>query len=119
MEKGTFRKNAGLIYQWGRKDPFPAAISYTVQNEDYSYQVDGEPTLYDISNNELPKVSSKASYEGSIALGIAHPDVFYKVGSRNTGNVDEYGEPIYEKVPRTADWSDTSDDDAYKAPLGT
>lgn len=113
MEKGTFRKNAGLIYQWGRKDPFPAAISYTVQNEDYSYQVDGEPTLYDISNNELPKVSSKASYEGSIALGIAHPDVFYKVGSRNTGNVDEYGEPIYEKVPRTADWSDTSDDDAW------
>ncbi len=27
--------------------------------------------------------------------------------------MDEYGEPIYEKVPRTADWSDTSDDDAW------
>ncbi len=113
MEKGTFDKNAGLIYQWGRKDPFPSAVDYTIQNEDYSYQQDGEPTLYDIDGNELPKISSKAASNGSIALGIANPDVFYKVVSVNTGKQDEYGSDIYENVPRSSDWSDTSDDDAW------
>ena len=112
-EKGTFGKNAGLIYQWGRKDPFPSAVTYTEQNEDYTYIVDGEPTIYDLEGNELPKIGSKAEYEGSIAKGIAHPDVFYKVGSRDTGEKDEYDNPIYENVPRTSDWSDTSDDDAW------
>ncbi len=113
VEKGTFDKNAGLIYQWGRKDPFPAAVSFTVQNEDYSYEADGEPVLYDIEGNELPKISSKASSRGTIALGIANPDVFYKVVSVNTGEKDEYDEDIYENVPRSSDWSDVSDDDAW------
>lgn len=113
MEKGTFDKNAGLIYQWGRKDPFPSAVSYTVQNYDYSYEADGEPAVYDIDGNELPKVSSKAAAYGSVALGIANPDVFYKVVSVNTGKQDEDGSDIYENVPRSSDWSDTSDDDAW------
>lgn len=113
MEKGTFGKNAGLIYQWGRKDPFPSAAGYTVQNEDYSYQEDAEPEYYDFDGNVLPKLYTTSQYEGSVALGIANPFVFYKVGSRDTGKVDEYGEAIYENVPRTSDWSDTSDDDAW------
>ena len=112
-EKGTFDKNAGLIYQWGRKDPFPSATTFTIQKEDYSYEQDGEPVLYDIENNALPKISSRAAANGTIALGIANPDVFYKVTSYNTGEKDEYDQDIYENVPRSKDWSDTSDDDAW------
>lgn len=110
--RGDFA-NAGLIYQWGRKDPFPAAVAFTVQNEDYSYQQDGEPTLYGIDGNVITKAGERTAYEGSVAKGIANPDVFYKVGSRNTGEVDEYGSEVYENVPRSSDWSDTSDDDAW------
>ena len=110
--RGDFA-NAGLIYQWGRKDPFPAAVDFTVQNEDYSYQQDGEPTLYNFDGDVTFKISYFANYGGSIANGIANPDVFYIVGSRDTGEVDEYGSAIYENVPRSSDWSDTSDDDAW------
>ncbi len=110
--KGDFA-NAGVYYQWGRKDPFPGAVDFTVQNEDYSYQQDGEPTLYNFENNVTFKISNFAEYEGSIEKGIANPDVFYKVGSRKTGEVDEYGSEVYENVPRSSDWSDTSDDDAW------
>lgn len=45
----------GMIYQWGRKDPFTAPRCYTVINEDYSYQEDGERELYDIDGNVLKK----------------------------------------------------------------
>lgn len=112
-ERGTFDKNGGLIYQWGRKDPFPSAVGFTSQNEDYTYIEDGEPVLYDIDGNELPKISSKAAFEGSISKGIANPDVFYKVGYKETGEKDEYGDPVRVQVPKTSDWSDTSDDDAW------
>lgn len=94
-ERGSF-DNFGMLYQWGRKDPFPGAASFTVMNEDYSYAVDGEPTLYDIDNNVLPKVSSKAAYNGTLALSIENPDVFYAVGDYPSG-----------------DWIDVSDDDYW------
>ena len=113
MEKGTFGKNAGLIYQWGRKDPFPSAVSFTEMNEDYTYTVDGEPTLYDINGAELPKVSSLAQTDGTIEKGIAHPEVFYKNVKIDTGEKDEYDQPIKVDNPRTGDWSDISDDDAW------
>lgn len=45
----------GMIYQWGRKDPFTSAGTFTIINEDYSYQVDGERPIYNILNEELPK----------------------------------------------------------------
>lgn len=111
-ERGSF-DNFGLLYQWGRKDPFPGATSFTVMNEDYTYAVDGEPTLYDIDNNVLPKVSSKAAYHGTLALSIENPDVFYAMTYNYTGEVDEYGQEIVVNDYPTGDWTDVSDDDYW------
>lgn len=111
-ERGSF-DNFGLIYQWGRKDPFPGAASFTIMNEDYTYEVDGEPTLYDIDNNELPKVSSKAAYHGTMSLSIENPDVFYAMTYNHTGELDEYGQEIVLNDYRTGDWTDASNDDYW------
>ncbi len=111
-ERGSF-DNFGMLYQWGRKDPFPGAASFTVMNEDYTYAVDGEPTLYDIDNNVLPKVSSKTAYHGSMALSIENPDVFYAMTYQNTGELDEYGQEIIVNDYRTGDWIDVSNDDYW------
>lgn len=103
----------GLFYQWGRKDPFPGAATYTEMNADYSYSKDGEPELYDIDNNVLPTILSKVQYYGDIAKSISNPDVFYAMTYRNTGVLDEYGEEIVENVPKSGDWTDQSDDDFW------
>ncbi|MBO6169813.1 MAG: hypothetical protein J6O51_07555 [Bacteroidales bacterium] len=106
-------KAFGLIYQWGRKDPFTAAARYVVQNEDFSYQDDGEAPIYDIEGKELPSFLSTAATDGSVQKSIANPAIFYKVYQVKTGKVDEYGEEIKEDVPRTRDWADVSNDDAW------
>ncbi len=111
-ERGSF-DNFGMIYQWGRKDPFPGAATFTVMNDDYTYEVDGEPTLYDIDNNELPKVSSKTAYHGTIDLSIENPDVFYAMTYNYTGELDEYGQEIVLNDYRTGDWVDESNDDYW------
>lgn len=87
----------GLLYQWGRKDPFPGTTSYTVMNDDYSYAVDGEPTFYDMDGNALPKFSELASGQGTIDKSIARPDVFFTT---------EDGYP-------SKDWTDVSDDNYW------
>ena len=103
----------GMIYQWGRKDPFPGAVSHTVINEDYSYQTDGEPELYDIDNNVLPKIRELARYHGTLDLSVKNPMVFYALTKYNTGEKDEYGQDIVVDDPRTGDWTDVSDDNAW------
>lgn len=86
----------GMLYQWGRKDPFPATVSYTIQNDDYSYVQDGEPVYYDMDGNELPKFRELAQGEGTVEKSILNPEVFY------TG-----------LAYATKDWSDESDDDRW------
>lgn len=103
----------GMLYQWGRKDPFPGAATRTVMNDDYTYQVDGEPTLYDIDNNALPSIRSLAQYHGSLELSIQNPMVFYANTKRDTGELDEYNEKILVDDPITGDWTDVSDDDFW------
>lgn len=103
----------GMLFQWGRKDPFPGAACRTIMNEDYTYQVDGEPELYDIDNNILPTIGSQAQYHGSLALSIANPMTFYANTKRDTGEIDEYGEKILVDDPITGDWTDVSDDDFW------
>lgn len=75
----------GLIYQWGRKDPFTASAAATEQ----------ERTLYDIEGNRIDDFYARAAANGTIALSIANPMVFYTVS--------------YE----TGDWHDTSSDDMW------
>lgn len=103
----------GLIYQWGRKDPFPGAVTYTKQNEDYSYITDGEPDLYDGEGNKLPAIYTTAAGGGTLAKSIQNPSVFYKLEKVNTGEKDEYGEDIIVNNPKTGDWTSTSNDDYW------
>ncbi len=105
--------DSGMIYQWGRKDPFTSAKEFTVQEEDYSYSVDGEGKLYDIDNNVLPKTYEVADFHGTIAKSIANPNVYYKVDFVNTGELDEYGGELIVADYITKDWVDESNDDYW------
>ena len=95
----------GMIYQWGRKDPFTSAGTFTIINEDYSYQVDGERPIYNILNEELPKMRTRAEYHGTIAKSLRNPAVFYAMTYNFTGETDEYGQEIVLNDYRTKDWS--------------
>ena len=94
----------GMIYQWGRKDPFTSAGTFTIINEDYSYQVDGERPIYNILNEELPKMRTRAEYHGTIAKSLRNPAVFYAMTYNFTGETDEYGQEIVLNDYRTKDW---------------
>lgn len=102
----------GLLYQWGRKDPFASPVSYTNQDPDtYEYidGKDGEPVYYDIDNNEVMSFRLKAARNGSVELAVKNPDVFYINLKIDTGEFDEYGYPIYDQ----GDWGKPTDDDAW------
>lgn len=103
----------GMIYQWGRKDPFTSAGTFTIINEDYSYQVDGERPIYNILNEELPKMRTRAEYHGTIAKSLRNPAVFYAMTYNFTGETDEYGQEIVLNDYRTKDWTDVSNDDYW------
>lgn len=103
----------GMIYQWGRKDPFTSAGTFTVINEDYSYEVDGERPIYNIRNEELPKIRTLAQYHGTIEKSLCNPLVFYAMTYNYTGEMDEYGQEIVLNDYRTKDWTDVSNDDYW------
>ncbi|MCH5219595.1 MAG: hypothetical protein J1F20_03415 [Muribaculaceae bacterium] len=103
----------GLFYQWGRKDPFPGAATKTIMNEDYTYEVDGEPTLYDGEGNVLPKFNSFADSHGTLALSIENPMAFYVNLSVTTDELDEYGYPIVRDDWLNGDWVKESNDDYW------
>lgn len=103
----------GMIYQWGRKDPFTAPASFTVMNEDYSYVNDGEKPVYDIDGKKLPAFRTLAEYHGTIEKSIQNPTVFYAMTYKHTGETDEYGEEIVLNDYRTKDWVNVSDDDYW------
>ncbi len=112
VERGSFDSN-GMLYQWGRKDPFPGTTTFTVMREDYTYEVDGEPAVYDGDGRELPKFSSMKEFHGTIGKSVRNPMVFYAMTYRHTGELDEYGDEIVENDYRTGDWVDVSDDDYW------
>lgn len=103
----------GMLYQWGRKDPFTSAKSFTEQNEDYSYKVDAERTVYTIDNQELPSTRTLAAPHGTIEKSIRNPHIFYIMVQKSTGEVDDYGNEILEDDYRTRDWVDVSNDDYW------
>lgn len=105
----------GMLYQWGRKDPFPSPVSYTELDENYNYVSgkDGEAQLYDIENNQLPSIGSLTQVHGTVDLSVANPMTFYAMTYKYTGEVDEYGEEIRLNDPLTGDWADVSDDDRW------
>ncbi len=111
---GSFPSH-GMLYQWGRKDPFPAPADFTLVADDYSYidGMDGEAELYDIDGNILPKIKDTAAPGGSVELSVANPITFYYVSKTDTGETDEYGMPVIVDNPPSGDWADTSADDRW------
>lgn len=103
----------GMLYQWGRKDPFTTAGKFTIMNEDYTYVEDGEKPIYDITNNVLPKFRELAEYHGTIEKSIKNPRVYYAMTYKFTGELDEYGEEIVLNDYLTKDWVDVSNDDHW------
>ena len=81
---GDFR-SLGLLYQWGRKDPFTGNISDTEE----------EGKTYDIDGNLLPTAPEKAQQFGTVDLSVRHPDVFYTISYK------------------TNDWTSPSNDDLW------
>lgn len=62
----------GLLYQWGRKDPFPSSSSIDDNNE---------PTLYNAAgtgSTSLITLRDNSSSVGTIAYSIQHPTSFIK-----------------------------------------
>ena len=63
----------GLMYQWGRKDPFPGS-------DDVESQI--QKRMYDINGNQIyMKIEERPTYNDNtstnLQLAIEHPDVFY------------------------------------------
>ncbi|WP_295728269.1 hypothetical protein [uncultured Muribaculum sp.] len=111
----------GMLYQWGRKDPFPAPSDSTKMEEDsYEYLPgrDGETVLYDIEGNTLPAIRTLTKYHGTIAKSVTNPMTFYAMTYRNTGETDEQGNEIVVNDPLTGDWTDQSDDDLWGGESG-
>ena len=91
----------GMLYQWGRKDPFPAAPSLTGDTSTV-----GAP-LYDIDGNPVT-VTNSSWFDNStntIEYAIANPTVVLS---------------NYSQFSRSRDWlqSDLSDDALWGNPLG-
>lgn len=63
--------NAGLYFQWGRKDPFSAILAFdSAQGEGKYHPVEGGP-------------SDSEDEKNTIAYSIAHPEVYIRASSRN------------------------------------
>lgn len=74
----------GMLYQWGRKDPFPAAATLTGDT-----QTVGAP-LYDMENNPVTVTNSSwyGNSDNTIEYSIAHPTVVLSNYSQYTSSRD-------------------------------
>lgn len=57
----------GLMYQWGRKDPFPGIADWS----------GNEKTLYDMNGNELKKLTADVEVNDNLDNAIKNPMTFY------------------------------------------
>lgn len=104
----------GMLYQWGRKDPFTSPSCYTIMNEDYSYEEDGERPLYDIEGNVLSKsMRELAEYHGTIGKSVRQPMTFFAMTYKESGEIGDDGKPVMVNDYPTNDWVDVSDDDYW------
>ena len=73
----------GLLYQWGRKDPFPGspiASGGTIQTK--------SAPVYDLDGNETQILASSMfeSYSNNLAYAIAHPNTCLSCSPTKTGD---------------------------------
>lgn len=70
-------RTIGLLYQWGRKDPFLGAVSF-------NFDIPAKSTI------TWPSALDKSSSTGNIAYAIAHPTTFISI----------------ENITESCDWTD-------------
>lgn len=71
----------GMVYQWGRKDPFPSITGWTDQ---------GSVTVYDASGAPVePFVTEQVAVADNLQNAITHPTTYY-FGTRNDGDFGPY-----------------------------
>ena len=71
------KKSLGLLYQWGRKDPFTGASDVESNAEVPAYDIDGNPFFFTIK--ERPVYGDHKTT--NLQLAIETPDVFYTAPS--------------------------------------
>ncbi|WP_455591928.1 DUF4906 domain-containing protein [Bacteroides sp.] len=74
----------GLLYQWGRKDPFPGSDGWTNDEPSNIYNnvyMDGMILGYGYGKYDLPKTQGSIGY--GVDYGIEWPGVFIYQGSNN------------------------------------
>jgi hypothetical protein len=67
------KESLGLMYQWGRKDPFPGADDVESQVQKRIYDINGKQVY--IKAEERPTYNDNTST--NLQLAIENPDVFY------------------------------------------
>lgn len=78
------KESIGLMYQWGRKDPFPGGDDV---------ESSAQKRVYDINGNQIyVKTELRPTYNDNtstnLQLAIEHPDVFYYAPSSSWPAVD-------------------------------
>lgn len=113
-------KPFGMLYQWGRKDPFPPFIQGRQNNGDYNLHTGDH---YDNSNNTLVTKTSDynedmlfyslpgsvmVNLDNPILYAIQHPTVFM-CGTKEVKQGETYVETLTNYVAE-GDWTDRHDD---------
>ena len=65
----------GLLYQWGRKDPFPGSNSYITESEPPIYDADG--TGFTCMDAGAPVIKGAVSASSNLANTVLNPGTFY------------------------------------------
>ena len=67
----------GLLYQWGRKDPFPAS-SLAKQAPDYPYPIQSPKPIYNQKGEVIDAAKeNRESIHNNLQKSILNPNVFY------------------------------------------
>lgn len=102
----------GLIYQWGRKDPFPGEADL---------RVDTEKTVYNASGSIAQIAREAVAVANNLANAFAHPDTYYfrtttpqdwyTDGSAQNGTLWGANKTVYDPCP--AGWKVPASDVLY------
>ena len=89
----------GLMYQWGRKDPFPSSSRLNVKNGVW-------PTLYNDLGNAIGIDKREVSVDNNFANSVQNPKRFYyeedwygKDGNDHLWNSNDHKKTVYDPCP--------------------
>lgn len=125
-ESATDTKPFGMLYQWGRKDPFPPLIKknsslhpYTVANMEKLYDNSNQILVNDMDDAEHYIFPSKPGseiqgLENPIYYAVQHPTVFM-CGTKKAiqGNENYVGYSDLDEYFADGDWTDDHNDELW------